>query len=274
MKTTALRNEFRIPVALLALSSGAIALPVALLALCAGAVGAQETIITDRPGLGLTTVTVPAGTVQIEAGIPAAVATDAGTDARLINTPALVRVGVLSSLELRVGSTLFNRSRVAVAGATETTDGFGAVEVGTKLGFTTGDNGPSLALIPSVLLPVDRKFSGDRPAYTLNGVASWSLPAKLALTTVAGLAVNPDGDDDHVTSGAFVAVLGRSLAARAGGYIEAAWYPNPQLQDAAYAGAGVTYLLSNSVQVDAFIDHGISAVAMDWLFGLGAALRL
>jgi hypothetical protein len=247
---------------------------VTLFVLSAGPVAAQESIITDRPGLGFGTATVPAGTVQIETGFPAAIAIDAGTDMRLINTPALVRVGVLRSLEFRVGSTLFNRTHVDVAGGTETTDGFGALEVGAKVAFPLSKRGPFLALIPSVLLPVDRKFSGDRAAYTLNGVASWPLPSGVALTTVAGLAINPSGENDYATSGALVGVLGRSLAARVGGYIEAAWYPNPHLQDAAYAGAGVTYLLNNAVQVDAFVNHGLNAIATDWLFGLGAALRL
>src|SRR5215212_5031184 len=98
MKTTVLR--------------AALGLPAVLLALSARAVNAQGTIITDRPGLGFVTSTVSAGTVQIEAGIPAAVASDAGTDTRLINIPTLVRLGVTGSLELRVGSTLFNSSTV------------------------------------------------------------------------------------------------------------------------------------------------------------------
>jgi hypothetical protein len=251
------------------------ALPVALLALGAQAASAQETISTDRPGLGFGTSTVPAGAFQVELGLPAVgLSSNGEADARLINFPGLLRVGITESLELRLGSTLFNASTLEVGGVEQTTDGFGAVEMGAKLGFSAGEGGPALALIPSVIVPVDEDFSGNRAAYTLNGVAAWSLPAGFGLTTVAGLAINPDGEDDYATSHTLVGVLGRSLAERLGGFVEAGLYPTPDAADPAYVGGGLTYLLTDLVQLDAFADVGVSSdAASDLLFGVGASVR-
>lgn len=259
------------PLARLALG----ALPFALLALGAGAAAAQETIATDRPGLGFSALTVPAGALQVELGLPAiALDGDGGADARLVNFPGLVRYGVTESLELRLGSTLFNSFTVESGGARETAEGFGAVELGAKYAFSAGGGGPALALIPSVVVPVDEDWSGDRVAYALNGVAAWSLPAGVGLTTVAGVAAIPEGEDDHRASYALAAVLGRSLAERVGGFVEGGWYPTAGAGDAGYAGGGATYLLTDVVQVDAFVGRGLTDASTDWLLGVGAAVRL
>ena len=116
---------------------------------------AAPPIATDRPGLGYSPAVVPQGAVQLEIGAPS-IATGAagGVDSRLTNFPVAVRVGVTPRLELRVGGTTYNIARAEVAGVTGTERGFGGVEVGAKLALAGGSRGVSLAVIPSVVLPV------------------------------------------------------------------------------------------------------------------------
>ena len=235
---------------------------------------AQGTIATDRPGLGFSAAVVPAGAFQLEAGLPAvAIGRSKGTRTTLTNFPALVRAGLSRGVELRVGSTLYNSQRTTLPEGSERASGFGAVEVGAKLSF--GIRGTDVALIPSVILPVgDSRFGVDRTGYTANAIAAWSLPAGFGLTTVAGLALTPAEGGSRTTTGALIAVLGRGLTDRLGGYVEGGLYPTPDLSDPAYVGAGGTVLVTRLFQVDAFVDRGLGPAAPDWLFGLGAAVRV
>jgi len=260
----------------LAMRSIAPALLTALLAGTAGVAAAQGTIATDRPGLGFGATTVPVGAVQLELGVPGVASTSsAGGSARLINFPALLRVGVTPWAELRLGSPLLDFSHAVAAGQTENANGFGGLEIGAKLSWAPGAHAPVLAAIPSVILPVgDSRFVGDRSSYTLNGVAAWSLPDGFGLTTVAGIIRAPLGDAGHTTNGNLVAVLGRSLTTQLSGYVEAGDFPTSAGPAPAYVGGGVTFLAGRLVQLDTFVDRGVTDAASDWLFGLGASVRL
>jgi hypothetical protein len=244
--------------------------------LVAGNTAAQETIVTDRPGLGFSPAVVPPGVFQVELGIPAFNLTEAGAvSTRLINFPALVRVGVVNSLELRLGSTLYNSSRIEIGPNEETTSGFGTVEVGAKFGGSFGDGGVTAAIIPSVILPIGGdNFSSDRTAFTTNGVASFPLPSSMAFNANAGVAFYPVGDEDFTTVGALVGVLSRTLSSTVGGYVEGAFFPTSDADDPAYIGGGLTYLATNLVQIDAFVDRGLTDVSTDWIFGAGFSLRV
>jgi hypothetical protein len=244
--------------------------------LSAGALHAQDVIATDRPGLGFNAGTVPRGAVQVEVGLPA-VALDAagGADTRLINFPALVRIGITRRVELRAGSPVFNIARTEEGGISDTREGAGTLEVGAKIALRTADGGAvPVALIPSVVLPVgDDAFAPDDPVYTLNGVATLPIDGAWSLTTVIGGSLARDAEDDYTPSGALVGVLGRALAERTSGYVEAGWYPASDAADPAYVGAGIAWLLAPLVQLDAFADRGVTDAASDWVFGAGASLR-
>lgn len=247
----------------------------ALLLLLAPAVAAaQDTISTDRPGLGFSAATVPTGAFQVELGLPAvAWSSGGGTSVRTIDFPALARLGLTRGIELRLGSPLLGVEHATSAGRGATTTGFGGVEVGLKVALPAAGSRPALALVPSVVVPIgDPRFAGERATYNLNGVAAWGLPAGLGLTTVAGISRVPADGSDYDTRGSLVAALGRALVPGLGGYVEAGLFPGPG-PDPAYAGAGLTRLLSRSVQVDAFVDRGLGGGAADWLFGAGLSAR-
>ncbi len=255
---------------------GAVVLAGALLWLAIPGARAQQTIATDRPGLGFSSLAVPPGAVQLELGAPAfSLRTEAGARDCLVNFPALVRFGLVSGAELRLGTPLFSFLRESSDGTATESSGFGGLEVGAKLAAGGSGGWPAVALIPSVVLPVgDARFAGQRPSYTLNAVTTWALPQALGLNLLGGIAIVPDGTAGHTTTGALAAALGRWLSQRLSGYLEAGAYPTPGGENPAYVGAGATWLLRRRLQLDAFVDRGLDAAAEDWLFGLGAAVRL
>jgi hypothetical protein len=247
----------------------------ALLCGLAPALDAQETISTDRPGLALSTATVPSGAVQLEVGAPAVgLTSDRGTTVRVTTIPSLIRAGLAHGLELRIGSPVYTSTRVRVSGApAQTTGGFGGIELGAKFSGSVGHT--AFAVIPSAILPVgDQSVTGTRTAYTLNTVASWSLPAGIGATGLLGGELVPSGARGYSVAGAAVGAASRALGSRTGGYFEAGWYPTENGGDPAYIGAGVTWLATPAFQLDGFFDRGLTGASADWLFGLGAAIRL
>jgi hypothetical protein len=231
-------------------------------------------ISTDRPGLGFSTSTVPSGLVQFEMSVPSITTNDiAGVAERSLGFPALVRIGIARGLEARIGSPTYSTTRVTVDDVATTTDGFGGLELGAKVRVTSGE-GMSLVLIPSVSLPVGDDAVTTEPAgFTLNGVASWSLAGGAGLTTVVGAALLPDGTGDRVRSGSVAAIVSRALGDRTTGYVEAGWTTVEGGSNPVVAGGGLLFLINETLQVDAFVDRGVTDDAADWLFGVGIAVR-
>lgn len=248
-----------------------------LLALFPGALMAQERepISPDRPGLGYGASTVPSGAVLIEVGLPA-LEWDRGaaSASRMLSFPALLRVGVGRGVELRLESPLYHFARFEVADSVLATEGLGDLQLGLKLQLAAGTGGaPEVALIPAVLLPVgDAPFTAERAAYSLNAVAAWTLPDETGFTAVAGVEVSAEDAGRHTPSGVLVTVLSRSLSQQVGAYVEGALYPTPEEAAPAYVGAGITYLVNPRLQLDAYVDRGVSASAVDWLLGVGISL--
>lgn len=258
----------------------AVALAAMLWTLNPAEVSAQGTISTDRPGLAFNPATVSKGTVQFEVGTPAVTLSGEGdVDARLINFPAVLRVGVSEGFEVRVGSTLLNATRVETGSTEVTEDGFGDVELGVKAAVPTGEGLlGGLSLIPSIILPSgDDAFTLGRAGYKLNVAAGWNLTSAFGLTTLTGMVVSPtvdaSGNEGYTTSGALVGVVSRSLGARVGSYAEVGYYPS-EGEDPAYAGGGLTFLVSPACQLDLSFDRGLTDSAANWLFGAGISLRV
>ena len=101
---------------------------------------AQETIpsiSTDRPGQATPPAIAPPGYVQMEIGAQlASDASDGGPTTRLLSTPqALIRVGLLPTMELRVQGE-FRTTTISIEGAADQSHGgLAGLAVGTKVGI-------------------------------------------------------------------------------------------------------------------------------------------
>jgi hypothetical protein len=193
-----------------------------------------------------------------------------------------VRFGAIDRLELRAGSFLYNHTAIDshLGDAGEITEsGGGDLELGLKVHLleSSPSSRPNVSLIGSTLLPVgDHAFTihQDNLGFALNGVTGWSLE-QVGITTVTGVAWTPAGEDDYVTNGNFVLLVGRTLSEKTSGYLETGWFPREDPHGApVLVGAGIAYLLAPVVQFDAFVDAGVTDEATDWTFGAGVSTRL
>ncbi|HEX8386764.1 MAG TPA: transporter [Rubricoccaceae bacterium] len=259
----------------------------AALLLTATVATAQGSIATDRPGFTFNPTVVPAGAFQVEVGTPQV--TRAGFDlptpqggtpssatSTLLNVPTQLRYGVTPRLEARVFSTLYNSVSYVVEGTAPEIDGasgFGDVEVGLKYQILTATPGgtPNLSFIPTVVVPVgETGFSVEDPVVNANVAAGFALPSALSLTVLAGATV-PTADGSNVNANLAV-LAGRSFTPQLSGYVEAAAFPTDGATPL-YAGAGLAYLVSPLVQLDAFFDAGLNDDATDLFAGIGISAR-
>ncbi|MBW8878206.1 MAG: transporter [Acidobacteria bacterium] len=243
-----------------------------------GQAAAPSPIVTDRPGLLFSSLTVGRGVFQTEWGIPAVTLdSSGGVDTRLTSLFGLVRYGVTQNFELRLDGPVYNEVRVRANGHTATDRGYGDLEVGAKWHlFDNQGARPSFALIPSVILPTGEKgFTADNPVYQLNAMAEWNLANGWGAGALAGYLNGPSGDGRY-GQGTFAVSLGRSLPSPKWNAYSEAVYVATHLagaSDASFLGGGIKYLISNDVQLDLSFDRGLTADAPNWLFGFGVAAR-
>jgi hypothetical protein len=154
-------------------------------------------------------------------------------------------------------------------------DGFGDVEISTKIAINDSESGPKTSVIAGVRLPVgDDDFTTHQPGYDVNFAAAWGVGDDMTLTGLLGIARTPIGDE-NATTGTVALALGRSFTERIGGYVEAGWFPDIDNSiDTVVAGGGLTYLVNNDLQVDTFVDFGIDDDAPDYQVGAGISWRL
>ena len=237
---------------------------------------AQEAgpIATDRPGFAFNPTVVPQGAFQVEIGTPFVTRFNGADDASAtaVSLPTGLRYGLTPRFEVRLNSSVYNSSRVSDGDDSETVDGFGDVEIGAKYQLLVSDgSSPNLALLPSVIVPTGEDgFTAGDPVIGLNASAGLPLPNGLGATFVAGVTI-PTADESNAT-GNFVAVLGRSFTPVISGYVEAAAFPTDG-STPLFAGAGLAYLVSNTVQIDVSFDVGLNDDAPDLLGGFGISVR-
>ncbi len=221
--------------------------------------GASAQIEADRPGFAFSSSTVGAGVFQVEAGLPEAQFLGSGGEA--YSVPVAVRYGLTPGVEVRAETSVFDAVRSD--GDTDADVGFSVLTLGAKVAVPV--SGFSLALIPELLVPIE---GGQDVAFQLNVPASFDVGA-FEWTLSPGV-VTGDGS----TTLNAVASVSRAFGTLAP-YVEIAAFPG--LDDAGgtpvLAGAGLTALLSQDVQVDAFFNVGLNDDAPDAGVGIGISYR-
>jgi hypothetical protein len=258
-----------------------------LLGLAAGALatqaaaqdGSATALVTDRPGLGFSSLTVGSRVFQVELGLPQVTDFKEGDfESRTTSAIALVRYGIGDRFELRLGAPVYTRQRVDFGPFRDTASGYGDLEVGAKWHFLDNAGGrPSAALVPSVIVPTGKHgFTAEDPIYQLNVPLEWALQNGWGLAALVGELNGPDGDGGRANQGTFVLSAGWSSAAsKWSPYGEVGYFVNDisDVGETSFAGGGLKYLVTNDVQIDASFDRGLNRNAPDWLFGFGVSAR-
>ena len=254
---------------------GAARVPRALLlgaALLAGAAGANAQtpeLVTDRPDRTESATVVPRGLLQVETGY--LFAREGGVDS-FAAPGTLFRIGLGGRTELRLG-------HAGVVGA-EGRRGAGDSEVGAKVNLIPQADGwrPELALLGGLSLPTggDGFSSGGADPSFLVAFAHEPAPG-VSLGYNAGAAW--ESSSDLQNRDAFVVyslALGISLTDRLGAFLEL--FGDRQVTAEVATGAavdgGLTFLLTDVLQLDVAVGRGLREPADDLFVGTGVSLRL
>ena len=167
--------------------AGRLLLAVALIPFAFGGAFGQETIASDRPGIGSGSYVLGLGTVQLEAGVGLA---EAGNTNSYSLGQALVRVG-LDAVELHA---ILN-SYVIVEDADE---GWTDIGLGAKARLYRDPSGVfALSALGTVSFPIGADFlSADEVVPGLTLLADYSVTDRLAIAGNAGVSVGTGDLED------------------------------------------------------------------------------
>lgn len=249
---------------------------------CPLAAHAGEAISTDRPDFVESSDVVGRGRFQIETGYVSERNATGGIKSRAQTTPTLLRYGVSDTLELRVETDGFVRSRSQdpASGSTVRERGFSDVSLGMKWHMQDADEKagtPSLAW----LLHVDidsgsRAFRGQGLRPSLRVVAEWDLPNDFSVGVMPGLVLDRNAEGKRFVAGILAVTLAKELAPRWHGFVELA---GQQLASRRNGGSvvsfdtGVAYLVTDSLQLDFSVARGLTTYSPDLQWGVGVSLR-
>ncbi|MDT0630518.1 transporter [Rubrivirga litoralis] len=230
-----------------------------LLPLAAGAASAQ--ISTDRPGFGSSPTLVDAGVFQVEVGAPEATLNG---EADTYSAPVALRYGATSALEVRLSTSAFDAADQDGA-AFDPEVGFRTITAGVKVAVPTRSF--EVAIIPELTVPTE---GDDGLTFQLDVPVGVPL-GDVGLTLVPGVTTGNGSTQLNA-----VASLSRSFGGPLSGYAEVGAFPfvDGGGDTPVSGGAGLTVLLSNDVQVDAFFDAGLTDAADDLVVGVGLSFRL
>jgi hypothetical protein len=241
-------------------------------------------IETDRPDYVESSSVVGRGLVQIETGMTFEQLDENGVRTRTLTTPSLLRLGIGDTLELRLESDGFTRihaSGSADGGDTVgRTHGFSDLSLGVKWRIQESDEStgaPGLAWLLHVDAPSGSsrlRGRGWRPS--LRGVAEWDLPNDFSVGVMPGVVADETADGRAYLAGIFAVTLGKAWTPNWHSFVEIA---GQHLAAGSNGGslvtldAGVSRLLSDSVQVDAEISRTLTEAAPTYQVGAGISVR-
>lgn len=241
-----------------------------------------EAIATDRPDFVESSDVVGSGHVQLETGLSFEKNREDGVTSRLRTTPTLLRMGVSDSVEFRVETDGHSReqTRDTATGATSVAHGYSDVSLGLKWHTQDGDEKtgkPAIAwLLHADIDSGSSAFRGQGVRPSLRAVAEWELPQEASVGVMGGVVLDRREDDHRFTAGILAVTLGKSWTPKWRTFIELA---GQQLAARRNGGSvvtfdtGVTYLVSDSVQLDLFASRGLNHTTPDLQWGVGLSIR-
>lgn len=246
----------------------------------------EEPLATDRPDFTEASSVVGWGVAQLESGYTYTYRDD--RDGSITHTHGapefLWRIGIHEEVELRI---IWNYAweRSIDAGAVSSPQGAEDMEVGFKFAlFEQSAWRPETALVTHLVVPTGaEEFRVDDPLVNFNLLYGWDLPDEYSLAgstgfglgdedVVLGLVTDRDGYGvfhQSVTVGIPLTEAARMYLEYFGLYSVARNANFPEN----YVNGGVTYLISNDIQLDVRAGAGLNGHADDFFTGTGLSLR-
>lgn len=239
---------------------------------------ARPPIVTDRPSISDTSLTVPGGSLQVETGAEFGSDSVGVFDGSSMGFPTKLRYGVIEDFEVHAEGTVYDRFTVEGPAGELTASGFSDLELGGKAHLLDGNGAiPSVGVLAAIRLPVGAdEVSGDLLVFRPTVAAEWSLVPALSLFTNVGLTV-PLEDRELFTDGfRYTAGLGFAPAALAGFTFFAELFGQIPLGDGeevTAADAGALFLVNDDFQLDVYARVGLNDAAQDLIVGGGGSFR-
>ncbi|HEY8932367.1 MAG TPA: transporter [Rariglobus sp.] len=235
---------------------------------------------TDRPDQTESPYTVDAGHWQIELDFfNYTYDREAGVRTEMWNVaPVNVKLGLTNTTDLQAIFDSYATERVRSAGATTTTRDWGDLTLRLKQNLWGNDGGDTaLALMPFVKLPLN---TGDAGNNLVEGglivPLAISLPAGwgMGLMTEVDWLADATGNDRHA-EWVNTVTFSHDLTKRLGGYVEFVSVHSEErgARWIAQADAGLTYAISDDIQLDGGCNVGVTESAPDLQPFLGLSLR-
>ena len=237
---------------------------------------------TDRPDVTESAYTVDAGHVQVELSFVDYAHDDEDGQRfdEFVVLPSNLKLGLTNNTDVQFVIEPYVHQRLRAGGQTETADGFGATQVRLKVNLFGNDSGDvALAVMPYAQFPTaDDDIGGvdDVEGGVIVPLAI-SLPNEWSIGLMGEVDFLRDASDEgYGYSFLHTAALGHPVAGPLGAYVEYVGFANHDLGVGyvALAGGGVTYAVSDDIQLDAAIYFGISDAADDVAARLGLSFRI
>jgi hypothetical protein len=231
---------------------------------------------TDRPDTTESPLTVDAGHIQIETNLFGYARSRPDEDGTVTDSYEFattnVRIGLTNSTEINVvwqpyGSV---RTRAADVGALSRQSGIGGVDIRGKVNLWGNDTfertGSALALLPFVTLPI-KEDNGISPEHVEGGLIvplALTLPHKFGLGLNGGVVwVKNDDAAGYRAEYLASASLAYEWTDKLGTYYEVAanFDTDDPRGDVVVLGTGITYAVTDNLQLDAGVNLGVTSAA-------------
>ncbi len=222
----------------------------------------------DRPGIAFATSTLPVGSFDWEQGVPDVVHDNTGgVRTTLYSSDTILRYGLMPTLEVQVGGSLWNRLDAHGINVDHRSTGSGDTTIAAKWAPTLKSDNVTIAFLGAITLDTGTSaFTNGRPIYSLGTTVSRDLQAGRAIAAYLN-ASNNGGS----TTWTFSPNISFPVTSNIGAYVEAGRTVGG---DAAgtVAGGGMTWLLHDRVQFDIYGLRRIQGHAPDLQAGLGVSV--
>lgn len=223
-------------------------------------------MITDRPDMTESSVSVQPGIMQVETGFHFEKESTGGVSQfyRNLNT-SLIRYGLVDGLEFRLG---FGYSSFSSPGETE--QGFEPLSFGFKYELF-GQSGilPEMAVLNTFVpdFSGSSEFKPEKWQGTILGAMAWEL-GELGLGANLGTSF-----EEENTIFPYSAALGFPVSNALGGFVEVFGAFAKEEGPSHSGNVGITWLLNPDFQLDAYYGFGLNDRAVDWSAGFGFSWR-
>lgn len=230
---------------------------------------AADTPAFDRPGISISTSTIPQDSFAVELGTPDFVGSSAsGNKGTLYSLDSNVRVGLGGKLEAQIAAPLYVNQSSQEEGSTNKVTGFGDASFSLKTALPCSSEKLSWSALAGITFATGNSaFTAGHPQYRLASALGY----KLDEAHSAGFYVNANYLEGHLGY-TLSPNLNFGMNDTVSAFLEAGYTHAPQSADSTVAGGGFAWMVAPTVQLDMSVDFGVTRSSPDLQGGIGVSM--